>query len=441
MNRCSTARWLALGLLGLAVPFSAPAAPKPAATWAYWRGPSGQGYSDDKKVPLTWGENKNLLWKTKLPGKGNSSPVLWGDRIFLTAASRDGNERYVLCVGAGDGKILWQKTASKGVPAGRTYPWNGYASASCATDGQRVYAFFGNPGLFCYDVKGKFLWKHNFGVFTSQRGWGTAASPFLYKNLVIQNCDNDGPTGLPPEDRGKVKVAPMALVAFDKVTGEKRWTTPRNQGRGFGTPRLITTAKGGVEMILNSPHGVWAYNPETGKEIWHCKRAGERAKFGEPIPVTNRDTLFAASGRDGPFQAIRLGGKGDVTKTHVRWEVSRRGHRDVASQMLWGDLLYAADIRGMLTCFDTKNGKEVFNERLKAGAKVLASPVAVRGKLLFVLDTGETLVLEPGRKLKVVGRNKLGDGSSLNFGASPAIAGGRLYLRSQSYLYCIGEKK
>jgi outer membrane protein assembly factor BamB len=446
MKRCSTPWRLALWALALAMPAMALAASppkaKPTANWAYWRGPSGQGYSDDQQVPLTWGEDKNRLWKTKLPGRGNSSPVVWGDRIFLTASTPNGNERYVLCLRTTDGKTLWKRTASKGVPPGRTYPWNGYASASCATDGQRVYAFFGNPGLFCYDVKGKFLWKHDFGVFTSARGWGTAASPILYKDLVIQNCDNDGPDALPPEVRGKtVKVAPMALVAFDKVTGEKRWTAQRNQGRGFSTPRLITTPKGRLELILNSPHGVWAYNPKDGKEIWHCRRAGERAKFGEPIPVVKGDTLFAPSGRDGPFQAIRLDGKGDVTRTHLRWEVSRKGHRDVASQILWDRLLYAADRSAVLTCFDTRDGKVVFNERLRPGAKVLASPVAVRGKLLFVLDTGETVVLEPGRKLKVVGRNKLGDGSSLNFNASPAIVGGKLFLRSQSHLYCIGEKK
>jgi outer membrane protein assembly factor BamB len=356
----------------------------------------------------------------------------------LTAATKDGKEGYVLCVRKKDGKLLWKQVAFKGVKPGQTHQWNGYASASCATDGERVYAFFGTPGLFCYDVHGKRLWKHYFGVFTSV--WGTSASPFLYENLVIQNCDHDAPNGEPGRAK-QSEPAPMALVALDKKTGTERWQTPRNQGRGFSTPRLITTPQGRIDLVLNSPNGVWAYNPRTGKEIWHCKRQGRDGHFGEPIPVSNGDTLFAPSGRPGPFQAIRLGGDGDVTRTHVVWQISRRGHRDVSSQILWDGLLYGADRMGMLTCYDSKNGKMLYNERITNNGRSLGSPVAVRGKLLFVLDNGETAVIEPGRKLKIAGRNKLGDGRRLDFNASPAIADGRLFLRSQSYLYCIGEKK
>src|SRR5437667_9683158 len=210
------------------------------ANWPCWRGPSGQGYVNGSNVPLTWSDTKNLLWKTDLPGRGNSSPIVWGDHIFLTAASPNGDERYVLCVQATDGKILWKQLASKGAVAGKTHEWNGYASASCVTDGSRVYAFFGTPGLVCYDVQGNLIWKHNFGIFTSERGWGTAASPFLFEDLVIQNCDNDGPQALPPGHKPE-EAAPMALVALDKKTGEVRWQAERNQGRGFSTPILLTT--------------------------------------------------------------------------------------------------------------------------------------------------------------------------------------------------------
>jgi outer membrane protein assembly factor BamB len=443
MNRSSTARWivswtgcLAMAGILLAGPRSDDKTP---VHWAYWRGPSGQGYSDDTKVPLTWSETENIVWKTKLPGVGNSSPIVWGDHIFLTAATKDGQERYVLCVRRSDGKLLWQKTASKGVAPGRTHAWNGYASASCATDGKHVYAFFGTPGLFCYDFKGNLVWNHTFGIFTSETGWGTAASPFLYEDLVVVNCDNDGPRAL-PSDRKPEEAAPMALVALDKGTGKIRWQTERNMGRGFSTPRLIRTPQGREDLVLNSPQGVWAYNPRTGKEIWHCDRKGEQARFGEPIPVISGDTLFAPSGRPGPMQAIRLGGQGDVTQTHIRWQVKRKG-RDVSSQMVWGDQLYAADRSGILTCYDVKDGKVLFTGRLSLNSKSLASPVAVRGKLLWVLDTGESVVLEPGRTLKVAGRNKLGDGVELDFMASPAIVDGKLFLRSQSHLYCIGAKK
>lgn len=410
---------------------------KEPAFWPQWRGPSGQGYCEDAHVPLTWSETEHVLWKTRLPGKGNSTPIVWGERVFLTASSPDGKQRFVLCLSTRDGKILWQRTATDNAPREKTYSWNGYASPSCVTDGQAVYAFFGTPGLFCYNMDGKLLWKHDFGVFTSAAGWGIAASPFLFEDLVIQNCDNDGAAALPKDAQG-AKAAPMALVALDKKTGAVRWTTPRNQGRGFSTPRLMTMAGGRVDLVLNGPLGVWGYDPRTGKERWHCDRKGESAHFGEPLPVSNGEMLFVLSGRPGPCQAIRLPGEGDVTRSHVVWSSVRKGHRDVSSPVLWQDRIYTADSRrGVLSCLDLKTGKELYTERL--GGKALSSPVAVRGKLLFLLDNGITVVLEPGETYREVRRNRLGEGVDLDFGASPAVADGRLFLRSQSYLYCIGE--
>ncbi len=450
MIQCRWSVWIKV-LIGLAVALPASSsvggdgkAAEEKGNWPCWRGPSGQGYSDDVKVPLIWSDQTNLLWKSDLPGRGNSSPIVWNDRIFLTAASNDGDERYVLCVRTGDGKLLWKRTPSKGVPPGKSHEWNGYASASCVTDGSHVYAFFGTPGLYCYDFEGNLVWKRRFGIFTSERGWGTAASPFLFGDLVIQNCDNDGPAALPSGHKPE-EAAPMALVALDKLTGQERWRAERNQGRGFSTPLLMTTAEGRLDLILNGPRGVWAYDPRTGKENWHCERKADRewennpARFGEPLPVYNRDTLFAVSGRPGPFQAIRLGGSGDVTQSHLLWETTRKGHRDVASPMLWQDLVYVADSTGWLTCFDTKDASVVYNVRI--GTRTMASPVAFRGKLLFVVDDGTGLVLEPAREYKVLHKNKLGDGQQLDFAGSPAIVGGRLFLRSQSHLYCIGEKK
>jgi outer membrane protein assembly factor BamB len=415
---------------------------EPAATtrsWPHWRGPSGQGYSEDQRVPLTWSETDNLLWKTELPGKGNSTPIIWEDRIFLTASSRDGKERSVLCVRAEDGKILWNNLAATDARPEKTHSWNGYASPSCTTDGHYVYAFFGTPGLFCYDFDGKLIWKHSFGIFTSNAPWGIGASPFLFEDLVIQNCDNDGPAAL-PAGQPAAEAAPMALLALDKATGKVRWQTPRNQGRGYSTPVLRRTSAGQTELLLNGPYGVWAYNPRTGEEIWHCERhkGEESALFGEPLPVYNQDKLFAASGRPGPLQALRLGGNGDVTKSHLVWEASRKGSRDVASPILSNDGLYIADRFGTLAEYDSQSGKVRFKERL--GTKpFLASPVAVRGKLLFTMEDGMTYVIEPGHQLKIVSRNRLNDGTE--FRASPAIVDGRLFLRSQAHLYCIGEKK
>jgi outer membrane protein assembly factor BamB len=413
--------------------------PSSPAHWAQWRGPSGQGYADDPRVPLTWSEKQNLVWKTKLPGSGNSTPIVWGDRIFLTAASHDGRTRSVICVKASDGKVLWQQVATEGEPGGKTHEWNGYASASCTTDGSHVYAFFGTPGLFCYDLDGKLLWKHRFGIFTSATGWGTAASPFLYDDLVIQNCDNDGDKALPAGHKPD-EAAPQALVALDKKTGRVVWTTPRDQGRGFSTPCLIPTAGGRIDLVLNGPEGLWGYDPRTGKELWRCTRSDpkEAHHFGEPMPVFDNQGLFVMSGRPGPCQAIRLPGSVDVTRSNLIWDGVRKG-RDVGSPLLWQGLIYAADKTGLLTCLDFKTGKGLYTERL--GGQVLASPVLVRGRLLFLTDTGVTVVLQPGPRFKVEARNKLGDGGKLDFGASPVVADGRLYLRSQSYLYSIGETK
>jgi outer membrane protein assembly factor BamB len=402
------------------------------AQWTQWRGPTGQGYTSDTRAPLTWSEKENVLWKTTLPGQGNSTPIIHGDRIFLTAASRGGAERYVLCVRASDGKVLWQRTAARDVPAERTHSWNGFASPSCATDGKHVYAFFGTPGLFCYDIDGKPVWKHNFGTFVSQAGWGTAATPFLYEDLVIQNCDNDG---------GEPGAAPEALVALDKTTGKPRWSTLRNQGRGFSTPRLIRMAGGRVDLVLNGPLGVWGYDPKTGKERWYCKRSGadEQGRFGEPLPVDDGQRMFILSGRTGPYQLLKMPGTGDVTSSHILYTQPRK-HRDVASPIIWQERVYAVDRNAVLTCFDLKTGKELYSGRLGNRHNSMASPIALRGKLLWLLDEGTTVVITPGDKLSIAGRNKL-DGNPLDFGASPAVVDGKLYLRSQSYLYCIREKK
>lgn len=420
----------------LTVPASAE---ESAARWAHWRGPSYQGYSSDTRVPLTWSDSQNLLWKTPLPGRGNSTPIIWGDRLFLTAASANGAERWVVCLRASDGKLLWQHTVAGPRPVEKSDTTNGFASASCATDGRRVYAFFGSAGLFCLDAdNGKAIWQQAFGTFTNKYGWGWAASPFLFEDLVIQNCDNDGSASLPP-GAPPDSAAPMALIALDKQTGEIRWRTERNQGIGFSTPVLIPSPAGTLDLVLNGPYGVWAYDPRTGTERWFCERhkGTETAKFGEPLPVFSREALISFSGRPGPAQAVRLGGSGDVSKTHVLWDVPRSSSRDIGSGILWNDLIFAANREGFINCQEFKTGRFVFKERV-ASKMFFGSPVLVREKLLFPLVDGTTFVVEPGETLKIVGRNRLTDAT--DFRASPAIADGRLYLRSQAYCYCIGDR-
>jgi outer membrane protein assembly factor BamB len=402
------------------------------AHWPQWRGPSGQGYANDDRVPLTWGETENVLWKTELPGKGNSSPIVWGDRVFLTSAGERGAVRTVMCVRTTDGKLLWERVAAKDVPTEKTHEWNGHASPSCVTDGKHVWAFFGTPGLFCYDLDGNLIWKKTFGIFHSAAGWGTAASPFLYEDTVILNCDNDG---------GRY-AAPSALVALEKATGKVRWSTPRVGGRGFSTPRLMKVANGRTDLVLNGPVGVWGYDPATGKERWRCDRddPNDRMRFGEPMPVDDGSRMFIASGRDGPYQILKLPGDGNVTSTHILHAGVRKGHRDVSSPIVWQGHVYAVDNKGVLSCYDFETGKEIYSGLIgNRRNRSLGSPIALQGKLLWPLDDGTTVVVQPGPKLRVVGRNKL-PGEDLDFGASPAVANGRLFLRSQSWLWCIGRK-
>jgi outer membrane protein assembly factor BamB len=401
--------------------------------WPQWRGPTGQGIVNDKRVPLEWGEKKNLLWKVELPGAGNSTPVVWGDRIFLTAA--DGAKRVVLCASLKDGKELWRAVAAEDAPSEASHAWNGFASPSCATDGKHVWAFFGTPGVFCYTVEGAEVWKKSFGVITNGP-WGTGASPFLHGDTVIINCDND--------TRGKGH-APAALVALEKATGKPRWTTARSGDRGFSTPRLMKNADGRTDMILNGPGVVIGYDPDTGKERWRMRRpkADGKEKFGEPVPADDGQRLFVLSGRTGPFQIAKMPGKGDVSKSHVTHDGTRAkgGHRDVSSPVIVDGRAYVADTKGSFTCYDLKSGKELYNRAIgKRGAKTNASLVVLNGKILVVMDDGNTIVVEPGETYKEVAQNRLGRGRPLEFGASPAVADGRLLLRSQTHLYCVGVK-
>jgi outer membrane protein assembly factor BamB len=206
---------------------------------------------------------------------------------------------------------------------------------------------------------------------------------------------------------------------------------------------LLKVANGRIDLVLNGPLGVWAYDPKTGKELWHCERSapGDQGRFGEPLPVDDGEHIFISSGRPGPYQILKLPGNGDVTGTHIVHSGVRRGHRDVSSPIVWQGKVYAVDSKGVLSCYDLKTGSELYSGLIgNRKNRSLASPIALRGKLLWLLDDGMTVVLEPGDRLKLAGRNKL-DGRDLAFGASPAVAGGRLFLRSQSHLYCIGEKK
>ncbi len=380
--------------------------------WPRWRGPKCDGHSTETDLPTQW-NMESVLWKTPLKGTGQSSPVLWGDRIFLTTALDNGRQRMVFCVDTRDGKVLWEHIAWTGEPEA-SHDMNGWASATTATDGEVVVAFFGNGGLHAYDLDGKHLWSRDLGKFESP--WGTAACPVLVGDLVIQNGDSD---------------KDAFIEAFDRKSGKSAWRRPRPNNRGWSTP--IVLQQGGRDVIvLNGHTGVTAYDPPTGEELWFVKNSNGR---GEPTVTPGAGLLFVVCGLDGDMHAIRPqtgGGQPEVV-----WATPRRSGRDLPSPIVVGDFVVVSGLNGVGSCYSAQTGKEIWKGRLTG--KISSSPIAIGGLVLFQSEDGETVVIEPGPTLKIVERNLLKPGADELFRASLAPARGRIYSRSNKFLYCIGR--
>lgn len=385
--------------------------------WPRWRGPAGDGHSTDTGVPVHW-DARSVVWRAPLKGRGQSSPVIWGERIFLTTALEDGRQRLVFGVDRKSGKVLWEQVAWTGTPE-KTHPMNGWASSTCATDGERVVAFFGRGGIHCYTVEGRPLWSRDLGPFEGP--WGTAASPAIVGDLVVQNCDAE---------------QEAFLVALDKRTGRTVWRTPREapERGGWSTPVLVR-AGGRDELVLNGAKAVTAYDPATGKPLWWCKSFNGR---GEPTATPGHGLVFLVNGLQGDLYAVRPGGDGDVTKTRMAWHTPRRGGRDQPSPIVVGDYVLVMNMGGIVTCYEAATGKERGKERL--AGKFSSSPIAAGGRAYFQSDEGTTYVLEPGPALKVVARNELGAPAEENFRASLTPSGGQVFSRSDRALYCIGGR-
>lgn len=385
--------------------------------WPGWRGPSGVGHSSDTSLPVKWSD-KDLAWKTELPGSGQSSPTIWGSRIFLTSSTEQGAQRHVICLDRSTGELLWEKVAWTGEPE-KSHRMNEFASATCATDGQRVVAFFGKGGIHCYDFDGKLLWTRDLGSFVGP--WGAAASPLIVGDVVIQNCDAD-------ED--------AYIIGLNKMTGETVWKTSREDLRGWCSPILVDSGDRS-EVVLNGERGVNAYDPKTGKALWFCK--GDRGR-GTPTVVPYQDMLIAVAGRPGDMIAVRSGGNGTVNATHEVWRTNRRGGRDLPSPIVVDNYLIVFDLRpGMATCYDAASGKELDRIRLSGGFS--ASPIAARGLVYIPNENGEVFVVKPGAELEVVAQNKMPLGAGEVYRASLTPHNGQILCRSNNVLYCIGAKK
>ena len=384
--------------------------------WPRWRGPSGQGHVSGSGYLDKWSATENVLWKVAVPGEGNSSPIVWGDRIFLTTAQDGGRRLSLLAFSRTDGRQLWEASA----PDGRlesVHEKNGHASATVSTDGKLVYASFGSRGLMAFDFNGKIVWRQDLGAISNY--WGTAGSPLLYKDRVILYQDQQR--------------AESFIAAFDASSGKQLWKTARNASVGWGTPVAIH-ANGRDEIVVNGQNAVVAYNPENGNELW---RVSGPTMEVIPTIVVGHGLLFSSSGRAGPTLAIRRGGQGDVTRTHLAWS-SPRGSPFIPSPILHGEQLYMVnDMTSIATAFDAKTGRTLWQNRLGAAQRegFSASPVTVDGKVFFTNDEGETFVLRGGSEFALLHVNTIGERTL----ASPALVDGRWYIRTASHLFAIGR--
>lgn len=384
--------------------------------WPRWRGPSSQGLVTGTGYPDTWSSSQNILWKTPVPGSGNSSPIVWADRILLTTAYDRGRRLSVLAFRRSDGRLLWETFAPEGRTDSGAHFKNGHASATPATDGQRVYMSFGARGLVAVDLNGKIVWHRDLGPMDAYHG--AAGSPLLYKDRIILYQD---------------QYSGSFIAAFDTRTGKQVWRTAREANVGWGTPVAIR-AGDHDEIIVNSQQRVHAYDPETGRELWRCSGTTYEVI---PTPVVGHGMVFCASGRAGPTLAIRPGGRGDVTRSHLAW-TSPRGSPFVPSPILHGEYLYMVnDMASIVTCLDAKTGKAVWQGRLGVAQRegFSASPVASDDKLFFTNDDGETFVLRAGPTFELLHVNRIGERTL----ASPALVDGRWYIRTDRNLISISD--
>ena len=395
--------------------------------WPRFRGPGGMGESDAKGLPLKWGESENIAWKTPLPGAGASSPIVFGDRIYLTSytgyfvpgesgGSLDDLERHLIGLNRADGKILWDKSVKARLPEEERIRDHGYAANSPAADEERVYAFFGKTGVFAFNHKGEQVWQADVGSGTS--GWGTSASPVLYGDLVFINAS----------------VESESLVALDRKTGEEKWRA-RGIRESWNTPVIVKTSAGEEELVIASQGKVFAYEPKTGKELWNCET--DITWYMVPSIVAEEGIVYVLGGRSGTTAlAIRAGGKGDVTGTHRLW-TSNKGSNVTSPVVTGGHLYWMNDQGGIAYCAKGESGDLVYQKRLDRAGQVYASALLADGRVYYLNRSGRTYVMAAKPEFELLATNDLSGGGQFN--ASPAVTGNRLLLRSDKFLYCIGE--
>jgi outer membrane protein assembly factor BamB len=428
--------------LFFATTFGTIAAEPAKSQWPHWRGPLANGVAPNSSPPLKWGESTNVRWKVGVPGEGFSTPIIWGDKVFLLSAVPTGeksaappqkrqfsqakvppaNEIYrfiVLCFDRQTGKLLWNAIAAEAVPNEGRHRTHTYASASPVTDGKRLYVSFGSHGIFCFNFNGRRIWKRDLGDMETRYSWGEGSSPVLADDKLIVNWDHEGPS---------------FITALDKLTGKTLWKTDRDEVSSWATP-LVARHNGKTQIVAPASGRIRGYDAEDGREIWSC--AGLNVNV-IPAPAQNEDIIYAMNSYgESSVLAIRLGSTGDITGTDaILWEYKKAAPY-VPSPLLYDNRLYfLSGMDGLITTLDAETGRPRFEcKRLRAIRGIYSSPVGANDRVYIAGRDGATVVLKHSRNFQILAINRLED----KFDASPAIVGKDLFLRSHRFLYCIAE--
>ena len=398
--------------------------------WPAFRGPDGNGMSDEKNVPIRWGKDQHVLWKAKLPAPGNSSPIVLGDRVFVTCAEDQGKLRGLYCFNRADGSVRWKQVVDFGkvMPTHETNP---YCAPTPVTDGKRVVVWHGTAGLFCYDVDGVELWRRDLGEFRHE--WGYAASPIIYRDRVIQNCA--------PGDHAFV-------AAFDLAGGKELWrvdepTDGDGRKRADGAPMgtwstpAVVHLDGQDQIVCSLPTRIVSYAPADGKIIWSCD--GLRSDKGDlaySSPVIGDGICVALGGYSGAGLAFKLGGRGNITETNQLWR-KPRNPQSIGSGVIIDGYLYVPDAGpSTIRCLEAATGKEMWAAR-SSGANHWGSIIAVDGRLYVTNQAGTTVVFKPNpEKFELIAKNELDEPSN----STPAFTSGQIFIRTFEHLYCIAEQ-
>ena len=432
-----------------------PAATPAKGSWPSFRGLNASGVADGQRLPDRWNgrTGDNILWRTAIPGLAHSSPVVWGDRVFVTSAisskpgatfkpglygdgdASDDRSRHkwmLYAIDKSTGKVVWERVAFEGEPRNKRHIKSTYASASPATDGRMVVAWFGSQGVHAFDVNGNRLWAVDLGRVDMgaydipSYEWGPASSPIIWKDLVLLQCDTQ---------------ADSFVLALDAATGNTVWKTARQELPSWGTPTVIS-AVGRDELVTNAANYIRGYDPRTGAELW---RLGGSSKITAPTPIFADGLILVASGRrpERPIFAVRPGARGDITLPKdqtstpaVAWSKTGRGSY-MPTPLAYNGILYVLNNDGVLDAYEMETGAEIYRRRLDpVGSGYSASPVAADGRIYFSNEDGEMLVVAAGREFRLIAANSMGE----TLMATPALSDGVMYVRSASAVFAIGTR-